>query len=115
MTSPPLLESEHFLLRPHTLDDFADSAALWADPMVTRFIRETPFTKEESWNRLLRYIGHWSALDYGYWVAIEKSSNQFAGEMGFADYKRAVEPSIEGMPEAGWALAARFHGKGVAT
>ena len=35
--------------------------------------------------------------------------------MGFADYKRDIEPSIKGTPELGWALASRVHGKGYAT
>lgn len=33
------------------------------------------------------------------------------GEVGFADYHRDTEPSLEGKPEAGWVS----HGKGYAT
>ena len=32
-----------------------------------------------------------------------------------ANYKRDVQPSLEGMPEAGWVLAREAHGKGYAT
>ena len=32
-----------------------------------------------------------------------------------ADYRRALEPPIDGLPEAGWVLAAAEHGRGFAT
>ncbi len=111
----PVLESERLLLRGHTADDFPHSSAMWADPAVTRFIREKPFTREESWARFLRYIGHWCLFGYGYWVLCEKSSGLFVGEGGLADYHRDVQPSIEGIPETGWVLATAFHGRGYAT
>jgi RimJ/RimL family protein N-acetyltransferase len=34
----PVIETERLRLRGHRLEDFPDSAALWADPLVTRFI-----------------------------------------------------------------------------
>ena len=111
----PVLETERLLLRGHCLDDFPHSAAMWADPAVTRYIREKPFTREETWSRFLRYLGHWALLGYGYWLIVEKSTGSFAGEIGFADYHRDIEPSLDGMPECGWALTAQMHGKGYAT
>src|SRR5271155_1325808 len=111
----PILETERLKLRGHRLEDFVDCAAMWADPEVTRFIGGKPFTEEESWTRLLRYVGHWSLLGFGYWVAEEKATGNFVGEMGFADYKRDLEPSLKGTPEIGWALASHAHGKGYAT
>jgi RimJ/RimL family protein N-acetyltransferase len=54
-------------------------------------------------------------LGFGYWVAEEKSTGNFAGELGFADYKRDIEPSLKGLPEIGWVLASHAHGKGYAT
>lgn len=35
--------------------------------------------------------------------------------MGFADYKRELEPSIQGVPEIGWVLARSVHGNGYGT
>jgi RimJ/RimL family protein N-acetyltransferase len=58
MREVPTLRTERLILRAPTLDDFADSLAMWADPTVTRFIGGRPHTKEEVWSRLLRYIGH---------------------------------------------------------
>ncbi|TGR73349.1 N-acetyltransferase, partial [Mesorhizobium sp. M2D.F.Ca.ET.223.01.1.1] len=34
---------------------------------------------------------------------------------GFHDLKREIEPSLEGIPEAGWALASEAHGRGLAS
>ena len=34
----PILETERLRLRGHRVDDFAASAAMWADPIVTRYI-----------------------------------------------------------------------------
>ncbi len=88
---------------------------MWADPAVTRYICGKPLSEEESWARLLRYVGHWALLDFGYWVVEEKETGNFAGEIGFADYKRNMEPSLDGTPEIGWVLASKSHGKGYAT
>jgi RimJ/RimL family protein N-acetyltransferase len=70
---------------------------------------------ERAWTKFLRYAGHWSLLGFGYWVAEEKATGNFAGELGFADYKRDLEPSLKGVPEIGWVLASHAHGKGYAT
>jgi RimJ/RimL family protein N-acetyltransferase len=111
----PVLETERLRLRGHGLDDFTASAAMWADPVVTRHIGGRPFSEEESWTRLLRYVGHWALLGFGYWVVEEKATGSFAGEIGFADYKRDMEPPLKGTPEIGWVFATEFHGKGYAT
>ena len=111
----PILETERLTLRGHRVEDFADCAAMWADPNVTRYLRDKPFTEEESWTRFLRYLGHWMVFGFGYWVAEEKATGKFVGELGFADYKREIEPSLKGVPEIGWVFASRGHGKGYAT
>jgi RimJ/RimL family protein N-acetyltransferase len=111
----PTLETERLRLRGHAMDDFIHCAALWADPNVTRHIGGKPCTEEESWARFLRYFGHWLLLGFGYWVAEDKATGNFVGEVGFADYKRSLQPSLKDVPEIGWALASHAHGKGFAT
>jgi RimJ/RimL family protein N-acetyltransferase len=111
----PSLATERLLFRAHRVEDFDDSKALWGDPIVTRHIGGRPFTSEEVWSRLLRYAGHWALLGFGYWVVVEKASNRFVGEVGFADYQRNIEPSFGGAPECGWVIAPWAHGKGYAT
>jgi RimJ/RimL family protein N-acetyltransferase len=111
----PILETERLKLRGHRLDDFKPCATMWADTEVTRFVGGKPLSEEESWRRLLGYVGHWSLLGFGYWVAEEKATGNFVGEIGFADYKRDLEPSLKGVPEIGWVLASQAHGRGYAT
>jgi RimJ/RimL family protein N-acetyltransferase len=111
----PSIETDRLTLRGHRLDDFAESAAMWADPEVTRWIGGRPQSAEETWARLLRYVGHWSLLGFGYWVIREKASGRFVGEVGFADFRREIEPSIVGRPEIGWVLASWAQGRGFAT
>jgi RimJ/RimL family protein N-acetyltransferase len=110
----PVLETERLRLRGHRLDDFPASAAMWADPIVTRYFGRT-FTEEEAWTRFLRYLGHWDLLRYGYWVVEDRNTGNFVGEVGFADYKRDIASSVALAPESGWVLAAASHGKGLAT
>jgi len=52
--SVPPLETARLRLRGHRVEDFAACAAMWADPVVTRYIGGRPFTAEEVWTRLLR-------------------------------------------------------------
>lgn len=115
MTSAPTVETERTILRAHGLDDFEDYVAMWVDPVVTRFIGGRARTREETWIRLLRYAGMWPLIGYGFWAIEEKATGRLIGEAGFHDLKRDLVPSIEGTPEAGWALIPSTHGKGLAT
>ncbi|TQV72503.1 GNAT family N-acetyltransferase [Denitrobaculum tricleocarpae] len=113
--SIPVVETNRLLLRGFELGDFDDHAALWADPDVVRHISGKVSSREESWNRFLRTCGHWSFMGFGYWALIEKETGRFAGQVGLGDFKRDIEPSIEGTPEMGWVLATWCHGRGYAT
>jgi RimJ/RimL family protein N-acetyltransferase len=110
-----VLETERLVLRGHQASDFDACAAMWADPEVTRHISGKPSTAGETWARLLRYAGHWALLGYGFWALEEKATGRFVGEVGFADHKRPIEPSLEGLPEIGWVLSPALHGRGYAT
>jgi RimJ/RimL family protein N-acetyltransferase len=110
-----VLNTARLTLRPHVRDDFDDVAALWADPVVTRFIGGRTSTREESWARLLRYVGHWELMGFGFWTVRETATGRFVGEVGLADFMREIDPPFGGAPEAGWVLAPAFHGRGYAT
>lgn len=88
---------------------------MWSDPNVTKFISGRASTEQQTWIRMLSYLGHWALKGYGYWAIEEKASGDFAGEVGLMDFKRDIAPSMKGKPELGFALASRFHGKGYAT
>jgi len=111
----PHIETERLVLRAHHPDDLEACAAMWADPLVVRYIGGKPFTTEEVWARMLRYHGHWWWKGFGYWAIEEKATGEFAGELGFADNKRAIQPDISDMPELGWILTPNAHGRGFAT
>jgi RimJ/RimL family protein N-acetyltransferase len=111
----PILETERLTMRGHCLSDFPACLAMWTDPVVCRQLGRKPFTEEEAWTRLLRYVGHWALLGFGYWVVEEKASGNFVGEVGFADYKREIQSPVKDLPEIGWVLAAAAHGRGYAT
>lgn len=111
----PVLETPRLRLRAHTAMDFAASCALWADAEVVRHTLGRPATPEEVWSRLLRYLGSWSLLGYGYWVVEEKQSGVFVGEVGLSNLHRDIAPPIGDIPEIGWVLRPDHHGKGYAT
>jgi RimJ/RimL family protein N-acetyltransferase len=111
----PDLETPRLTMRAHRLEDFADCAAMWLDPEVTRFISAISQTEEDVWARLLRYAGHWSLLGFGYWAVRERTTGRFVGDVGFANLRRTITPPLGDAPEAGWVLAHWAHGQGFAT
>lgn len=111
----PTLDTARLTLRGHTLADFEACAAMWADPLVTRYIGGRPSSEEEVWARVLRYAGLWALLGFGYWVIRERATGRFVGEAGLADFRRDVTPALGDSPEVGWALAPWAHGRGFAT
>ncbi len=88
---------------------------MWSDPAVTRFIGGQPSTEQQTWARILSYIGHWELVGFGYWVIELASTNEFVGEVGLADFHRDIADSMKGVPELGFAIAPAFHGNGYAT
>jgi RimJ/RimL family protein N-acetyltransferase len=111
----PVIEAERVILRGHCLGDFDAHAAMWADPVVTRYVGGKPFTREEAWARYLRYAGSWAVLGFGFWAVEEKATRRLIGSAGFHDLRRDIVPSLEGVPEAGWGLVPCCQGKGLAT
>lgn len=115
MTTAPILATDRLTLSPPQLSDFDDSVAMWSDPLVTQHVGGRAFSAEETWARLLRARGLWEILGYGYWAVRETATGRYVGEVGFADFHREIEPSLRGLPEMGWVLAAWSHGQGFGT
>lgn len=112
----PVLETPRLRLRAHRADDLDAFAAIWSDPVVTRYLgRAASSSRQDSWMRMLRYPGMWALLGYGFWAIEEKASGRCIGDVGFADFKRDIQPSLEGMLETGWVLSADAHGNGYAS
>jgi RimJ/RimL family protein N-acetyltransferase len=110
----PIVETARLRLRGHRPEDLEEMVGLWGDPAVTRYISRRPFDREAVWARLLRYVGHWTLLGYGFWAVEERESGRFAGEVGLAEFCRTIEPSLDA-PEVGWVIAPWCHGLGYAT
>ncbi len=98
----------------HRLEDLADCVAMWGDLETMRHIAP-PSTPEESWARLLRNVGQWALLGYGSWVVRRAGTGQFAGEVGFKQFRRSLDPAWDEWPEMGWALAPQARGQGIST
>ena len=111
----PTLETARLRLRAHRADDLSACLALWSDAEVVRYIGGQPSAKDAVWMRMMQYRGHWALTGYGYWLVEERATGAFVGEVGVADFKRDLQPSIEGVPEAGWAIATDKQGRGYAT
>lgn len=115
LTQAPTLETSRLRLRQLTLDDYEALVTCWANPDTVRYIGSgQPQDSEMSWGRLLRYIGHWQLLGYGYWAVCEKESGLLVGTMGIQDQKRNLTPRLK-YPEAGWTLSPTATGQGYAT
>ncbi|KIC21550.1 GNAT family N-acetyltransferase [Leisingera sp. ANG-Vp] len=112
--TPPVLETERLILRPHRVQDFADVAALWAEPGTVRYIQPRVETPEGAWAKLLFHHGHWQALGFGVWVITERQSGRYLGETGFFVTPRQCAPALGDAVEASWVLAPEAQGQGYA-
>lgn len=110
----PTIETARFRLRAAERRDFDAYAAMWADERVTRFIGGTPRDRTTSWGKFLAMPGLWALMGYGYWVFASRENDAFIGGGGLSWFERGV-PQLEGYPEAGWAVAPDWWGKGVAS
>ncbi|WP_093666631.1 GNAT family N-acetyltransferase [Sphingomonas gellani] len=110
----PTLETARLHLVPPAVADLEDAAAMWAHPAVYGMIGGRPFTREEVWQRLLRYIGHWHLLGYGTWTIRARQDGAYLGSVGLMLSRRATIPSFEDEVEAGWTLVPHAHGQGYA-
>jgi RimJ/RimL family protein N-acetyltransferase len=111
----PIVETARLRLRAFREEDLPVWAATLGDPDIVRHLGGTPFSREDAWRRILSAAGAWPMLGYGYWAVERRGEGDLIGQVGFADFKRDMSPSIEGLPEMGWIFAAHAHGRGYAS
>jgi RimJ/RimL family protein N-acetyltransferase len=111
----PIVETARLRLRAFTEKDLDPWAKVMADEAVVRHLGGQPFAREDTWRRLLMSTGLWAMFGYGYWAVERKEDGLLIGQAGFADFKRDLQPSIEGLPEMGWIFAPEAHGQGYAS
>lgn len=110
-----VLETERLILRGRRVDDFPAYADMWAHPDVVRYTAGKPLSREEAWIKFARMAGLWALTGYGFWAVEEKASGKFIGEAGPAEFRRDIEPSLDGKPEFGWGFIPSVYGQGYAT
>lgn len=108
-----ILTTERLALTPAAVGDFDDLVALWSDTDFTRHIMGRALSREEVWFRLLRDIGHWTALGRGNWTIRLRDDGAYVGSVGVLDYRRDLEPPFDA-PELGWGVAPACQGLGYA-
>jgi RimJ/RimL family protein N-acetyltransferase len=111
----PTVETERLRLRAFRSSDLEAQAAAMGDPEVVRYLGGKPFSREDTWRKMLAAPGLWTLLGFGYWVAEAREDGAYLGQIGFADFKRDMRPSIEGTPEMGWIFAPQAQGRGFAS
>lgn len=114
LRAAPTLETARLRLRAFRHEDFEPILAMVGDGAVMRHI-SGPQPREDAWRRMLAGPGCWALLGYGYWVVERSEDGKVIGQAGLADFKRAMEPGIEGLPELGYVFAAEAHGQGYAS
>jgi RimJ/RimL family protein N-acetyltransferase len=109
-----MLGTARLTLVPHRPEHFEAYAQFWGrDP--GHFLRSlAPMHPADAWTRLLRHFGHWTAFGYGPFLGFDKSG-VLVVEAGFADFRRGVGESFDGVPEAMWKVDLAEQGKGYAT
>jgi RimJ/RimL family protein N-acetyltransferase len=108
----PRIETERLILRELQAEDYDPVHQLWTDAENVRFVGGNPSTPTQSWRRVINSAGMWPILNYGYWALDEKSSGQFIGLVGFADFRRDEPAGFSGDPEIGYVIDKTVHGKG---
>lgn len=107
------LTTARLTLSPVALSDFEALVALWRDEGFYRHITGRPLSEEEVWFRLLRDIGHWSALGHGNWAIRLTETGDYVGSVGVLDFHREITPRLDA-PELGWGVGGAFQGQGLA-
>jgi len=110
----PLIATEHLLLQPHHPDDFEEWVSFVSDQSLYQYIGWPNFTREDLWNRLLRFAGHWSLFGWGLFLVRARDTGAVLGETGFADFHRGLGPDFDPAPEAAWIFARAVQGSGFA-
>lgn len=111
-----MIKTSRLLLRPQRIGDFEAYKAIWVnDPNIAEDVPILPgLTEEQIWDRLIRWIGHWTIFGYGPLLVVDRETGELIGETGVARFHRCNGPSFDGVPEALWRIKYTRHGQGLA-
>ena len=106
------LDTARLHLRPFTLDDLDAHARLYADPEITRWLSDGPWSghvaRERSERAVRRFVSHWKACGYGVWAVEDRSTGRFLGQCG-------LNTLPGGEVEILWAIERDAWGQGLAS
>jgi RimJ/RimL family protein N-acetyltransferase len=109
-----MIETDRLRLRPHRVEDFNRYLPLFNAPEPSGTPLPVQLTPEDTWSRLLRFVGHWSHFGYGLLVVEDRASGEIVGEAGLAHFMRGIGASFDAAPEAAWRVLASRRGEGIA-
>ena len=101
-----MISSPRLALRPYRIEDFE---------AYSEMVAASGLTREDAWNRLLRYIGHWEVFGFGLFAALDGQTGVLVGEAGLARFGRNLGPAFDEAPEASWTVAPAARGRGLAS
>jgi RimJ/RimL family protein N-acetyltransferase len=101
------VHTERLLLRPVTVDDAPDLAAVYADPEVARFVRGLVLDGTRA--QLQRFVDEWATRGIGIFAIVDGETGEFLGRSGVKYW-----PEFD-FTEVGWVLRRDVWGRGYAT
>ena len=93
-----MIETERLLLRPFTMDDLDEAAAIFAKPEVFWWAERRGLTREETETMLKeRFIARWEEQGFGHFAVIRKSDERLLGYtgLGIPRFLPEVLPAVE--------------------
>ena len=106
------IETDRLVMTRPTLDDAPMIEAMINSEGVGRYLPSN--SPEDAFNRVLRNEGGWSFYGSGPLIVREKAGGALAGQCGLFHGRRGLGEDFDPFPEAGWVIAADYHGKGYA-
>ena len=109
---PIILETERLILRRQVPSDLDDLWALYCDPEITKYIPDSPRTRDEAREELEWHMnGHLRNPDLGLWATIYKESGKFIGRCGLLPWTIEEQHEVE----VAYTIARDYWGQGLAT
>ncbi|MFJ6844920.1 GNAT family N-acetyltransferase [Streptomyces griseoluteus] len=109
-----MLETPRLILRRWREEDIAPMAAVHADPVVMRWIRDGSVRDEEQTRRgVLAWESEWESEGFGLFAVQIRATGELAGFTGLSvpGYLPELLPAVE----VGWRLGRSHWGQGLAT
>ena len=109
-----MIDTPRLRLRPHRVADFERYLSLFTLPEPPDTAAPMNLSAEDTWARLLRWVGHWFHFGYGPFVVEDRATGDIVGEGGVGHFHRGMGQNFDDAPEAGWRVLATRRGEGIA-